>query len=589
MTESRSQASMAHLASENARLQEEARRHAREMQEALAHQAAAAEVLEVIGSSVADPGPVFDKILECCARLFDGSSFALLMVDAQGRLALTRWLMTAAGRAAIGEERATEFAASVQSNYPMELAGTSAERSFQSGDLVEFSDVLNDAEAPPALRLNAQLAGTSFANLAAPLIWQGRGIGVLSMQRAELGPFRPGERALLKTFAEQAVIAIQNARLFSETQAALHKVEERTAELTESLEYQTAVSDILRAISESPTDVKPVFEAILDCTMWLFEGPMAAIFSFDGRLVHLEATRNWTAEALEAARGAWPAPPDPRHMNGRAILERRALCNEDAWADPSYDRTMASTGSRRRMIAAPMLKDGVPIGAITTAWPEPGKSPQRQIDLLQLFADQAVIAIENVRLIHETRETLERQTATSEVLQVISESMENAQPVFDKILESCQRLFSGTQLGISVIGADGLMRLGAHRGSAREMLERSYPRPVDQLSFGRAMFGVFHVADVLAEPTLPAFMRRIAEEIGNYAIMVAPLMWEGREIGSIHVTRDAPQGFVEKEIRLLETFADQAVIAIQNARLFNEAKEARAAAEAANEAKSAFL
>ncbi|RZL96423.1 MAG: GAF domain-containing protein, partial [Variovorax sp.] len=402
------------LALENANLFDETQRRGREMQEALAHQTAAAEVLKVIGSSVADPGPVFDKILECCERLFDGSSFALLMVDAQGHLALTRWLMTAAGRATISEERVAELTASMQSNYPMPLAGTSAELSFQTGELVEFADVLRDPAAPLALRRNAELAGRSFANLAAPLIWEGRGIGILSMQRTEVGPFRPSERALLKTFADQAVIAIQNAQLFNETQVALHEVEERTAELTESLEYQTAVSDVLRVISESPTDVTPVFEAILDCTMWLFGGPTSAIFSFDGHLVHLAATRNWSAEALEAARALWPAPPDPRQLNGRVITERRSLSIEDAWSDPDYDRRLANSGNRRRMIGAPMLRDGVPIGVITTAWPEPGTTPQRQIDLLKLFADQAVIAIENVRLINENKEARAAAEATNE-------------------------------------------------------------------------------------------------------------------------------------------------------------------------------
>ena len=923
------------LALENARLFDETERRGREMQDTLAHQTAAAEVLQVIGSSVADPDPVFDKILECCARLFDGSSFALMMADDQGNLELTRWLMTATGRATMNGERLAELAEQMQSNYPMSLAGTSAERSFHTGDLVEIPDVLNDPAAPTVLRRHAERAGMSFANLSAPLIWEGRGIGILSMQRSEVGPFRPSERALLKTFADQAVIAIQNARLFNETQVALHKVEVRTAELTESLEYQTAVSDVLRVISESPTDVMPVFEAILDCTMWLFEGPTSAIFTFDGHLVHLAATRNWSPQALESARAVWPAPPDPHQMNGRVILERRAVTNDDAWADPHYDRTLASTGNRRRMICAPMLKDGVPIGAISTAWPEPGETPQRQIDLLKMFADQAVIAIENVRLINETREALERQTATADilavisssptdvqpvfqaiaeharllckaqvgatsylegdmvhlasvrgrsaeteaamrslfpvaidlappnlrralrelapvqipdvcvepgypdaqgalqmgfrsimsvpllhegraigtigvareepglfpdtavallqtfadqaviaientrlfnetrealerqtatsevlqvisrsvndttpvferilqscsrllaiehaaiyltsddgmllpgarlgplyeevfrtlprplqgtasdlairerrlvhypdvwsdpgvpesvktmapsignrsivfapmtwndrgigvltvvrvpprpfsdkelsllssfadqaviaiqnarlfsetqealeqqtatadVLQVISGSMENAQPVFDKILESCQRLFSGSQLGISLVGNDGMMHLSAHRGSAREALAQFYPRPIDHSPIGIAMAGpeVLHIPDALGEPNLPSFMREVAEQMGNYAIMIAPLIWEGGYIGSIHVARQPPGPFADKEIKQLETFADQAVIAIQNARLFNETKEARAAAEAANEAKSAFL
>ncbi|GAA4348902.1 hypothetical protein GCM10023165_35130 [Variovorax defluvii] len=576
------------LALENARLLDETRRHDRELQESLAHQTAAAEVLQIIAGSVADPGPVFDKIIECCERLFDGSSFALLLVDDEGRLVLKRWKMTAAGRAAVGEERADAHAAVLQSHYPRPVADTPAEAAFRTGELQEIADVLSDPAAPSVLRLNAERAGLNFANLAAPLMWEGRGIGILSMQRTQVGPFSPAERALLKTFAEQAVIAIQNERLFSEAQTALRKVEERTAELTESLEYQTAVSDVLRAISESPTDVMPVFEAILDCTMWLFEGPTAAVFTYDGRLVQLAATRNWSSEALEAARTVWPAPPDRRQMNGRAILERKAQSHEDAWSDPDYDRVLANSGNRRRIIAAPMLKDGVPIGAITAAWPDPGPTPQRQIDLLQLFADQAVLAIENVRLISETREALERQTATAEVLQVIGESMEDPQPVFEKILERCKRLFSSTEMGISLV-RDGMVHLAAHSGEvARDALAKFYPRPVDADS-GVDWNEVVHIPDVLAQPGLPHFMRAMAEQVGNYAVMVAPLIWEGENIGSIHVNRQPPGPFADKEIRLLRTFADQAVIAIQNARLFNEAKEARAAAEAANEAKSAFL
>ncbi|MBT2302121.1 response regulator [Variovorax paradoxus] len=436
--------------------------------------------------------------------------------------------------------------------------------------------------------------GTDWAHsiVAVPIIGSDRVLGMIALQDHEREyAFGAHEVRLLENVAASMGLALENARLFNEAQEALRKVEERTAELTESLEYQTAVSDVLRAINESPTDVAPVFEAILDCTMWLFGGPAAAIFTFDGCRVHLAATRNWPAAALEAARLMWPAPPDPRQMTGRVIIERRALSNDDAAADPDYDRTLVNTGSWRRLMAAPMLKDGVAFGAIGIAWPEPGKTPQRQIDLLQLFADQAVIAIENVRLFNETHETLERQTAAADVLQVISESMENPQPVFDKILESCQRLFSGAQLGISLIGDDGLVHLGAHRGSAHEALARFYPRRIDQSSIGAAMAGteVLHIPDALAEPDLPSFMRELVAEMGNYAIMIAPLFWEGRNIGSIHVTRQPTGAFADKEIKLLETFADQAVIAIQNARLFNEAKEARAAAEAANEAKSAFL
>jgi GAF domain-containing protein/DNA-binding response OmpR family regulator len=557
------------LALENARLFDETQRRAHELKEALAHQTATAEVLQVIGSSVADTGPVFDKILECCDRLFDAGSFALLMVDAQGQLALTRWRMTAAGRAA-------ELEPLMQSNYPMPLADTSAEPAFRTGDLVEFADVLNDLEAPLVLRRNAEHWGRSFANLAAPLMWEGRGIGILSMQRGEVGPFSPSERALLKTFADQAAIAIRNARLFNETQEALHKVEERTAELTESLEYQTAISDVLRVISESPTDVAPVFEAILDCATRLLGSPTSAILSFDGRLVHLAATRNWAAPALEAARTLYPAPPDPHLMSGRAIIERRALSNEDAGSDPNYDRTMAKTGNWRRMIAAPMLKDGVPIGVIVTAWLEPGETPRRQIDLLKLFADQAVIAIENVRLINETREALERQTATSEVLKVISGSPTDVQPVLDTVAERAGLLCraEGSRVWLAV---DGRLRAMTSYGPAyNDSPVAELPLRTSSIA-GRAFLErrCVHVEDVvpLLDTEYPD-VRELQARNGFRTVLAVPMLRDGQSIGVIALLRNQVRPFAPAEIGLVQTFADQAVIAIENVRLFNETRQA---------------
>ena len=224
-----------------------------------------------------------------------------------------------------------------------------------------------------------------------------------------LGRLESEHLALLAALARQAAGALAGIRMREaqqrELHAALRQVELRTAELTESLEYQTAVSDVLRAISALPSDASPVFEAILDCTLWLFEGPASAIFLFDGQHVHLAASRNWPPQALEAARTLWPAAPDPRRISGRAILERRALCSENAQSDLDYDDTVAKAGNWRRMICAPMLdKDGVALGAIATAWPRAGSTPRRQVDLLRLFADQAVIAIQNAALLKQTQE-----------------------------------------------------------------------------------------------------------------------------------------------------------------------------------------
>jgi len=354
------------------------------------------------------------------------------------------------------------------------------------------------------------------------------------------------------------------------------KVEERTRELSETLQYQTAISAVLRVISQSPTDVGPVFEEILESATRLFGAPIAAAMRYDGKLVHLTATRNWPPEALEDARRFYPGPPSPHMLSGRVILTGQVLDQEDTLLDSEYDQSAAKFGHWRRMIGAPLMRDGAVLGAIVVAWPDPGKTPQRQSDLLKTFADQAVIAIENVRLINETREALERQTATADVLQVISGSMADAHPVFVEILESCKRLFSGEEMGISLVGEDGMLRLGAHLGTAQAAVASQYPRAIDPVAVRLGMAGtdVVHMTDVLAEPELPVAMKHIAEQIGNYSIILAPLLWEGKNVGSIHVVRQPPQPFTDKEIGLLKVFAGQAVIAIQNARLFNETKEA---------------
>ena len=319
--------------------------------------------------------------------------------------------------------------------------------------------VINTRAETQALGIGV-LPGTdpSLSCVFVPIIGGDRLLGAIAMENYEREhAFGNAEVRLLSTVATSMGLALENARLFNESQEALYKLEERTGELSESLEYQTAISEVLRVISESPTDVKPVFEAILDCATRLFGSPTSAVFSYDGRLVHLAATRNWSAPALAAARTLWPAPADPHQMTGRVIMERRALSNEDAWSDPNYDRTLANTGNWRRMVSAPMLKDGTPIGVIALAWPNPGKTPQRQIDLLKMFADQAVIAVENLRLINETREALERQTATAEVLKVIASSPSNVQPVFDAIVHSAARLF-GRKTALRTVEAEGLLR-----------------------------------------------------------------------------------------------------------------------------------
>lgn len=372
------------------------------------------------------------------------------------------------------------------------------------------------------------------------------------------------------------------------------KVEQRTAELREALAYQTAISEVLRVISESPTDVQPVFEAILDCAVRLLGSPTAAVFRYDGRLVHLVGQRNWSPSAIENARRFYPGPPDPRMISGRVIASRKAVTIVDASADAAYDPATAATGHWRRMLGVPLLKDGEPIGAIAVAWTDGGETPQRQVELLETFAGQAAIAIENLRLINETQDALAQQTASAEVLRVISSSVADTRPVFDAILGSCERFLSASGLGIALVDESGTMHNGGFRG-AREQLVRAivgaFPRPLEGSATGLALRErrVVHFPAVRDDAGAPSGLRQVAEAAGDFTIAIAPMLWDQRGVGAVLVLREPPNAFSAPELALLKTFADQAVIAIQNSRLFGEIQDKGRQLELANKHKSEFL
>jgi signal transduction histidine kinase/CheY-like chemotaxis protein len=548
-----------------------------ETKEALEQQTATAEILQVISSSRTDVQPVFDSIARRASQLSDGLFANVFRFDGE----LIHLVATSNSR--------PEFVELLRSRYPMRPdASQISGQVILNKSVAVLTDALADPDYPHALAIS----GGWRRLLGVPMLRDDRVQGVIVVGWTQPGPILKKHEVLLKTFADQAAIAIENVRLFNQTKESLEKVEERTRELSEALDYQTAIAGVLRCISESPTDVAPVFETILESATRLFGQPFGALFRFDGKTVDLVATRNWTEEALADAKRHYPGPPNPKLMNGRVLLSGTVQVQEDAFLDPTYDQPSARAGGWRRLLGAPLLHEGAAVGAIVAAWPEPGPTPKRQVDLLRTFADQAVIAIQNTRLFNETREALEQQTATSQVLEVISSSVADATPVFEKILESCAKLFESTEQGIMLVGQDGYLELVANRGPSFARLREIFAEriPCEPYVKGILRGKPLHYVNAL-DPKVHWTTRSIAEklDIGPYSQILAPMTFEGQAVGMLYAIKSPPTGFAQKEISQLETFADQAVIAIQNARLFREAQEARAAAEAANEAKSAFL
>ena len=390
-------------------------------------------------------------------------------------------------------------------------------------------------------------------------------IGMLSVTRREPGQFTPHQIELLRTFADQAVIAIENVRLFNETK--------------EALERQTATAEILRVISSSPTDVQPVFDAIAERARVLCGCRLGVTTRFDGELLHMVGYHGVSAEAEAAMRAAFPMKLGPGSINARAVMTKGPVQIADIRLDPEYGlKTQAEEGGWRSAVAVPMLLHGQVIGAVTVCRAEPGLFPDKLVALLQTFADQAVIAIENARLFNETQEALERQTATAEILRVISGSPTDVQPVLEAIAHSSNRLLDGLSTAVFLI-VDDTLHLKAFTkisDEADHLLQAAFPAPLDAYPGGAQIRAgsVAQMTDIEVDWAAHPKLLATARKRGFRSVLWTPLIRDGAAIGMISVTRVATGSFAPHHVELLRTFADQAVIAIENVRLFNETKEA---------------
>jgi GAF domain-containing protein/HAMP domain-containing protein len=534
-----------------------------ETKEALDQQRASGEVLAAISSSIADTKPVFEVILQSCQRLFAGETVGVTLVRDDGMLDIV-------GRGPGFDE--------LKKMFPQPLThDTASGTAILERKVMVYPDI-DTADMPAKSRDGCRVIGTQSI-VFAPMLFEGRGIGTLWVGRSFKGPFSDKHLALLKTFAEQAVIAIQNARLFNETK--------------EALDQQRASGEVLAAISSSIADTAPVFDRILASCERLFAGKVGQINIVDEHgMVHLAA---YHGPGQKAMSGIFPFRLDTSSATGLSIERRAVLHYPDIDRDdsvPPIARAGWVAQGLRALIVAPMMWEGKGVGAVFVGRENPGPYTEKDIALLKTFADQAVIAIQNARLFNETKEALDQQRASGEVLAAISSSIADTAPVFDEILASCQRLFTGKTVAITLVGKDGLIRLGAFHGRGRDEMEKIFPAAIDgETGSGVAILrgSIFPVPDVEHGDDVPPKVRRGCRAVGVKGAIFAPMMWEGKGIGAIYIGRDYAGPFSEKEIALLKTFADQAVIAIQNVRLFREIQDKSRELEIANKHKSEFL
>ena len=544
-------ANQAVIAIENTRLFEAERASKRELQESLQQQTATSEVLKSISRSVFDLQAVLDALVESAAKLCGGDDVSILRLIGN---TLTRAAhcgsMTAPPAYAIPASRGTVAGRSVLERRPIQVA-----------------DLQSEVDTYPEGSAIARELGHRTL-LVIPLLREGTPLGAITLRRNRVEPFSDKQVELVTTFADQAVIAIENTRLFEE-------VQERTRELQQSLEYQTATSDVLGVISRSPSELQPVLDVIVTTAAKLCEGFDATILLREGDRLRVGAHHGGISldfESMGLGRG-W--------ITGRAVLDRQPVHVHDLAAARDQfpvGHDLHLRHGHRTGLAVPLMRDDQAIGAFMIRRMEVRPFSQKQISLLQTFADQAVIAIENTRLFEaeraskrELEESLAYQTATSEVLGVISRSPSQVQPVLDRILTTAARLCHAEHATAFRLeeGQCVLTATSQHDPAFAKYLA-DHPVVVDATSAtGRAIEQrcAIHVPDMLADPTYTSLVGQVAN---TRTILAVPLLRDGIPIGVLTMGRTKAEPFSDKQIELVETFADQAVIAIENTRLFEE-------------------
>src|SRR6516162_7946970 len=518
-----------------------------ELRESLQQQTATANVLKVISRSTFDLQALLKTLVECAAQLCDAYDSAIWRPEGDR-------LLLVAHHGPIPAE-----------TLPL-IRGTVAGRTVLDGRALHIADLqIEDAEFPESSE-NARRWGFRSI-LCVPLMREGVAIGTIALRRSEVQLFTDRQVALLQTFADQAVIAIENARLFDEVQA-------RTRELSEALEQQTATSEILGVMAASPTNIQPVLQAVSESACRLCGAYDSVIRLCEGERLHVRAHHGPIPVDFVGS------PIGRGWVTGRAFVDQKPVHVHDLQA--AVDEFPDGSGYARRfghrtILAVPLLRENEAIGALVIRRAEVRPFTDKQIALLTTFARQAAIAIENVRLFddaqartRELTESLQQQTAIADMLKVISRSTFDLQAVLKTLVESAAHLCDAYDSAIWRPDGDRLL-LVAHHGS---IPAESLPLIRETVTGRTVLDGrSLHIADLQTEDAEFPEGSESARRWGFRALLCVPLMREGVAIGTIALRRSEAQLFTERQVALLQTFADQAVIAIENARLFNELRE----------------
>ena len=560
-------AAQAVIAIENSRL-------LNELRESLDRQTATADILRVIAGTPEDSKRALDTIAEKASRMFDSANVNFRRLEGN-----VLRVVSAAG---------PSFAKlrEVVPDAPLEPPTEPGVRCVLENRQIAVEDRLatppnEHGEIDRALQDLARRGLPIRSQAFTPLLREGKAIGVMIVSRGEVRPFQEHELELMKGFADQAVIAIENARL-------LNELRRRTSDLSESLEQQTATSEILSSMSGAMTDTKPVFDAILRNLLRLFGTMFATVHLLKEGMIHLAALDG--EPGFEGLAAHYPLPQDDSTGAGRAILLRQAVQFApliDNQAAPTATTRFAREYGYNSMLAAPMMRGDEVIGAIVTARRDPIAFDDKQVALIKSFAAQAVIAIENTRLLNELHlrttdltESLEQQTGTAEVLKVISSSPGKLEPVFESLLANAKHL-CGAKFGALWLREGDAFRTVAVDGSTPEYSEarRQAPlvRPAADTGLGRVLKtrqavqipDIHEVPGYLANPV----QAPIVQLAGARTMLSVPMLKEKELLGVIEIFRTEINPFTKKQVELVQNFAAQAVIAIENTRLLNELRQ----------------